>query len=309
MANVNCSEPIVFVCYAVHSTIIGGLFVMSVNRVCCNVSNKRIKMFPLLKIAGMTQLTAYLLANLLFCLFYGMQSFDKLDKGSNIYTIIYWIYPSLLTIALCSFFIYVILRLHYVFKSTLYEIPKALTVLYLMITIIIGILWAFPDGTIYPIIAAILIPIFGGFLSYSFIHRLYLLILSQDAMVVHQDISLQKQQLSLLQIVTKTTILNVIGIMSYIVYSVFYVIIELWSYRHVNNYHVNECIIDYFVFVLFGIANEAEILCVLLGYSVFNDLYSKMCNYYHRKCLHFCINMTTKKIAKQMELNNNYERI
>ena len=72
----------------------------------------------------------------------------------------------------------------------------------------------------------------------------------------------------------------------------FYIPIEIWSYHNEMNHYNGECIVDYFVFIFFGIANEAEILCVLLGYHNLHGLYTTICHKCHGKCVEYATNMT-----------------
>ena len=328
MADVDCNETVKFGIYSGSSMVISALFIFNVNRLFCKkASNHKIKMLPSLKIIGLIHVVSYLLMYIQNGTLSALLVFDIILEGSQFEHIMFLINPCLGTAGLLSFFVFIIYRLHHIFQGTMYEISKFTLIAYSLIAVIISVFWIFPDGTPYPVIGSILIPIFGCCLSYSFIHRLYLLIISQDNHTSHlmsvdfdnenrmsqsvtissDDIELTRQQLSLLDTVIKNTILNVNGIMGYILFSVLYIPIELDLISGPNKQQL--CAIDYVVIGFYALAVLSEILCVVLGYHVNHGSYLKICGYCHGKCVAYGQSVTKQKIANSLSSSDRYHKL
>lgn len=239
--------------------------------------------------------------------FYGIGYIISIVEIFTLRHVRYFFYGSL-NIALGSSYIFILLQLYYSFRSSMYRMNKSVFYLHGILCTFSEIffaIWAIMDyQDIHPWkLYAVAI---GGFfwfmgilhLVYSFGRNLFLVILAQRRTITvsHQlEIELSMQQLNILYMIVKHTVLSCFQMACYVLLCIIVIILAIID--HLNKaHHELYSIIRMWCLVLSIIIVS---ICIHLSFAINNSLYLKMCGKCDRLCKNTCQKLATNSLQRQ----------
>ena len=202
---------------------------------------------------------------------------------------LFYIYYAAGLFIIISVYLLTLIRLHYSFKNSVYELDKATIVLHVFIMILFHVLWAahlileLANNDWYIMIFALLIIIFlFGYaqLIFQFNHSLFKLVLKQRSTIFGNNNSkeLNIRQKSLIQTIVKQTLLASGTFIALIVVCIIYIISIIADPKRNSSALL---ILRIWMIWLLLIGNA---IFLSLSFGANTSTYNKLCGRCHTKC-------------------------
>eukprot|EP01084_Bolivina_argentea_P017524 32736_1 len=256
-----------------------------------------------------------------FCVSFGFASIGgSYEYGSKTFFIFYIVFALFLCLGVLAMYLSIILRLKLTFDDSVYVVSKMTLYSYYTIIVICGILgiisfilFGEAQYTLFVAFLAVSVIFFIAgdiHIAYLFNKKLFALVLNQRQSLyvgnrgggsTDSTITLSDHQLSMIKIVSKLTVIQIIGILSLLVPVCFSAFVTAITIKESFSYGLISFIWGMFIGLILTTYS------IFLSFNAMDKCYFRSYGKCHKFMKQCCVGLAEKEIAKKYEEGSKYK--